>query len=227
MSKTKEINDRKLAEAFHQIGKIAILEMEKEEMTMKINKFESTVDSIMNELLQEQEKTKTLTSQLTSYQNRIKDELKPDSKISMWEGKRTHQRVGLGGNESTATRLQNHLNKEEKVSTGYGNATESAQLLNAVIQLHREKKLLKAKFMKDKLEQLQDENSYINKYIKKLENNKGDLDLISDLEEDLNDVNRDFQNCRKKLVTPVIYDITKKDYNYIESKKKYEILVKS
>lgn len=228
MSKTKEINDRKLGEAFHQIGKIAILEMEKEEMTMKISKFENTVDSIMSELLQEQEKTKTLTTQLTSFQNRLKDELKPDSKISMLEGKRTHQRVGLGGNEqSTATRLQNHLNKEDKVSTGYGNATESAQLLNAVIQLHREKKLLKAKLMKEKLEQLQDENSYINKYIKKIDNNKGDLELIADLEEDLNDVNKDFQNCRKRLVTPIIYDITKKDYNYVETKVKQENLVKA
>lgn len=228
--KAKKINDMKLAETTNQLGRIPIIEMEKEELQMKIDKCNITVDSLMSQFIQEQEKVKNLTVQIQNYSKTIKQELQPAKKMSIMENKRTHQRGGVAGNErsglssinnnSAMSRLQHHMSKERdttnqgQINNPYGHATESAQLLHTVIQLQREKKLLKMKLLKDKLEEYQDENSYINKYINQIEELKPDYDMITEVEEDLNEINKDYTVSRKKLVTPKILDLSQPDYNY-------------
>lgn len=204
--KTKEVNEKKLAEATNQLGKIPIIEMEREELQKKIEKYNFTVDSLMGQLMSEQEKVKNLTIQLQKEKNEKKSQLDVPPKT------RTGIRTAIDNISSRTGDTKDIKNPEIRLDTG-----GSAQLLHSMIQMQRERKLLKIKLMKGKLEVLSNENSFINRFINQNESNP-DSDIYETIESSLTSINKDYEYTRQKLASTKVHDISKQNYNFEKEK---------
>lgn len=233
----KEINDKKLAEATNQLGKIPLLEIEKEDYAKKIEKYTTTVDNLMSQLMVEQEKNKTLTNQLSkSNENQSSSNVKPRAgRIGNIVNNPNFNNFNANTNISNTNNENDSLSKLKKKLAG-ANAvlsnnptssvfnlnnssnqigTDSAQLFNTMMHMQRERKLLKMKLMKGKLEALEKEDSYINKFIlqnKNLSENE-EYDNVEDL---LESINIDYNYSRAKLSSPTVIDLSDKKNNYEE-----------
>lgn len=206
LNKTKEVNEKKLAEATNQLGKIPIIEMEREELQKKIEKYNFTVDSLMNQLMSEQEKVKNLTIQLQKEKNEKKSQLDAPPKT------RTGIRTAIDNISTRAADSKDVKNPEIRLDTG-----GSAQLLHSMIQMQRERKLLKIKLMKGKLEVLSNENSFINRFINQNESNP-DSDIYETIESSLTSINKDYEYTRKKLASTKVLDLSRQTYNFDKEK---------
>ena len=133
----------------------------------------------MNYKSKEHDKVKSLQAKLETANNAAKDmknlpggkgERKPIAGGAL---------VGRGAINSRVSVMTNNL------------TTDTLPLLNTICDLQRENKILKSKVMKDKLDKLSGEDSYVNRYIKKVSKayiyeTKDDLNKIENELEELN-----------------------------------------
>ena len=73
--------------------------------------------------------------------------------------------------------------------------TDSIPLLNTICDLQKERKYLKSKLMKEKLEDLLGENSYINRYIEKVskQNHQEEKEKLLKIESEIEDLNKNYK----------------------------------
>ena len=73
--------------------------------------------------------------------------------------------------------------------------TDSIPLLNTICDLQKERKFLKSKLMKEKLEDLLGENSYINRYIEKVSklNFQEEKEKLMKVEGEMETLNKNFK----------------------------------
>ena len=79
--------------------------------------------------------------------------------------------------------------------------TDSIPLLNTICDLQKERKYLKSKLMKEKLEDLLGENSYINRYIDKVSklNYQDEKEKLMKVEGEMDSLNRNFKVIISRL----------------------------
>jgi hypothetical protein len=175
LNRTKQINDKRLGEAIVQATKVSQLQTEKEEMTKKIEKYNTTIESLIKSLDAENEKYKQLQ---TKYDNLLAN--------SNMHGKghhdKNHNNIGLP-NKIIPAKVSNSL------------ITDSVPLLNTICELQRERKMLKSKLMKDKLQDLFNEESNINKLIKRKKKTyiSEEKDLYSQIEDQVININDNYR----------------------------------
>lgn len=133
----------------------------------------------MNYKSKEHDKVKTLQAKLETANNAAKDMKNPPG----GKGERKHIAGGTLASRGT-------INPRVTVMTS-NLTTETMPLLNTIIDLQRENKILKSKTVKDKLDKLSGEDSYVNRYIKKvskayINETKDDLNKIENELEELN-----------------------------------------
>ena len=73
--------------------------------------------------------------------------------------------------------------------------TDSIPLLNTICDLQKERKFLKSKLMKEKLEDLLGENSYINRYIDKVSklNYQDEKEKLMKIEGEMESLNKNYK----------------------------------
>ena len=82
------------------------------------------------------------------------------------------------------------------ISMGGNNLiVDSIPLLNTICDLQKERKYLKSKLMKDNLEDLLGENSYINRYIDKVSKNnyQDEKEKLMKVEGEMENLNKNFK----------------------------------
>ena len=210
MLRAKKINDQKLGEALVAVGKVAQLESEIEDKNKKIEKYNTTVEALIKNIEMEQEKNKELKLKIdtsgVSSNSRVSQQPQ-DGRSS------TTKRPAFIGSSITSTGGQNSS------MSSFSNTfiSDSIPLLNTIHQLQRERKLLKTKITKDKVEQLlYDKNSYINRYINK--SSKAENDIYGKIEDPVCNINENLKKFRNDLCLSKVYDLTQPDYNYSKTK---------
>jgi len=92
-------------------------------------------------------------------------------------GMQRNTQVGVEGQNARASMLTSSL------------TTDSMPLLSTICDLQRERKLLKSKVMKERLDKLLEEDSYVNRYIKKVSKA-----YINETREDLLKIENEIEN---------------------------------
>jgi hypothetical protein len=201
--KNKQVNDRKLAEALIQVGKVSQLENEIEEQNKKIAKYNTTIEALVKNIESEQERNKELKMKLESANSQFG---KPSNRDAPERQSKRAAVVGsyMASNSNISNQNPNPLGI--RVSNTSNFMTDSVPLLNTICELQRERKILKSKLMKDKLTEMFNENSYINRYISK--NKTENLEFYEQVEENVQNLNEHYKKTRKELCLPKVYDIT-------------------
>jgi len=228
MLKTKRINDQKLAEALVGVGKLAQLEAEIEEKNKKIEKYNTTVEALIKNIEAEQEKNKELKSKLDSsgasnnFFRSISNANQQFQKESQLQQQQQQQQLQQQEGRSSGVKRAAFIGNSsisssnppaQSFSINNTFIADSVPLLNTIFQLQRERRLLKTKITKEKVDQLlYDQNSYINKYIQK--NSKKVDDVYNVIEDPVCKINENFKKVRKDLCLSKVYDITDPNYNY-------------
>lgn len=203
LGKNKQVNDRKLAEALIQMGKLSQLENEIEEQNKKIAKYNTTIEALVKNIETEQERNKELKTKLESANSLFS---KPSYRDAP---ERQSKRAAVVGSSYMASSTHNPNPLGLRVSNTSNFMTDSVPLLNTICELQRERKILKSKLMKDKLSEMFNENSYINRYISK--NKSENLEFYEQVEENVQNLNEHYKQTRKELCLPKVYDISLED----------------
>lgn len=209
LKRSKNVNDEKLGELMVKIGKITQLETQNNDFAKKIEKYKMAVDNLQKD---KENNSKLLKDYKSKYE---KLSLKKDLSDSK-KGKQ-----GFGAFASL------YAAEGEENSGMVGNF---APLLNTVCLLQRERKYFKSKLMREKVSKLmEDEDSFMNKFIRKDYNivkkdagKEKERVLYKNYKETISDFNKGYETIRNKMSLPTVLDISKKDYDYNQYKRKQE-----
>jgi hypothetical protein len=203
LEKMKKENDGKLGELMMKLCKYSQLEAANEENTTKIQKYQSAVDRLQNDVNQYEKERVDLMKRIETLEKKDK------------EKKHMKKATGI---DLERLKLSNDTGGEE------GENINGAGLLNTVFILQRERKNYKNKFMKEKLSKLmEDKDSYVNKYIKNTKSGDDkEKELYRNIQDRVINLNRGYDKIRQKLCLPKVLDLSKKEYNYEKEKKQQE-----
>ena len=203
LEKMKKENDGKLGELMMKLGKYSQLEAANEENTTKIQKYQSAVDRLQNDVNQYEKERVELMKRIETLEKK--------------EREKKHMKKATGI-DLEKLKLSNDTGGEE------GENINGAGLLNTVFILQRERKNYKNKFMKEKLSKLmEDKDSYVNKYIKNTKSGDDkEKELYRNIQDKVINLNRGYDKIRQKLCLPKVLDLSKKEYNYEKEKKQQE-----
>ncbi len=104
--------------------------------------------------------------------------------------------IGKKNERSTRRGMPYDGNQMQSMGMSSGNLmTDSIPLLNTICDLQKERKYLKSKLMKEKLEDLLGENSYINRYIDKVSklNYHEEREKLLKMEGEMENMNKNYK----------------------------------
>ena len=193
--------EKQLSELTVKIGRVNQLENEVEEDKKRIEKYKIAVEGLQKSADEHQNKEKEIKKKYDDLKKKYQ-ELEPNKKNT---GKLT------GKNNLS------FLNSD-------GNLGTFAPIVNTVCVLQKDRKNLKAKLMKEKLNNLiSDENSFMNKLIKNnffITKNPEQKNLYKNIENSVINLNNNYNKIKFSL--PKVYDLNDKNYNYNKYQNEYE-----
>ena len=193
--------ENQLSDLTVKIGRVNQLENEVEEDKKRIEKYKIAVEGLQKSADEHQNKEKEIKKKYDDLKKKYQ-ELEPNKKNT---GKLT------GKNNLS------FLNSD-------GNLGTFAPIVNTVCVLQKDRKNLKAKLMKEKLNNLiSDENSFMNKLIKNnffITKNPEQKNLYKNIENSVINLNNNYNKIKFSL--PKVYDLNDKNYNYNKYQNEYE-----
>ncbi|MCQ2816867.1 MAG: hypothetical protein MJ252_06345 [archaeon] len=199
-NRSKDLMGQKLGKAEMEMGKVTRLEREMEELKVKNKKLDATIASLASE-----------NEKYSKTERQLNDKIE-----------RLQRNQGKGQNRKSAK-----LGAPVGVQPGATPVSmlgEAAGMINTINTLQKERKLLKAKMVKEKLTALIDDTeSYMNKYIRndlKISKDFTEKEMYGNIKNEVKDLNTDYDKIRMKLTLPKVYDISEKGYSYSEQKEK-------
>ena len=193
--------ENQLSDLTVKIGRVNQLENEVEEDKKRIEKYKIAVEGLQKSADEHQNKEKEIKKKYDDLKKKYQ-ELEPNKKNT---GKLT------GKNNLS------FLNSD-------GNLGTFAPIVNTVCVLQKDRKNLKAKLMKEKLNNLiSDENSFMNKLIKTnffISKNPEQKNLYKNIENSVINLNNNYNKIKFSL--PKVYDLNDKNYNYNKYQNEYE-----
>ena len=187
--RSKNETEQKLAKLKMQIGKVTELEIQNEEKTKYIDKYKMAIDNLQ---LQNEKDKKTIEKL-----NKIIEKMEKDKK---------EYEKNMNNNKLINKNDKNSL-LENSLIGGF-----DKNLIGTLTKLLNERKNLKNKLMKKKLINLiNDENSYMNKYIMKdlkISKDENEKELYNKVENQIKNLNNNYKKIRMKLSLPKVLDLT-------------------
>lgn len=201
LKRSKAVNDSKLGELVVKVGRITQLESSNEENLKRIEKYKVAVDGLQKNLEDSMAKAKEFKQK---YEHLLSKKETVESRKS---------RLGVGNSISAISNM----------------AGNYAPIINTVCQLQKERKFLKSKLMKEKLVNLIEENdSYMNKFIQKdlkISKHDNEKDFYRNIEDNVKNLNSNYDKIRQKLCLPKVFDLSSEKYNYTEAENIEDITI--
>ena len=202
LKRSKQANDNKLGELVVKVGRISQLESTNEEYAKRIEKYKVAVDGLQKNLEDTMAKSK-------EYKQKYEHLL---SKKDTGEARKS-ARLGVGITSNSIGALS-------------GMSGNYAPIINTVCLLQKERKFLKSKLMKEKLVSLiEDNDSYMNKFIQKdlkISKHDNEKDFYRNIEDNVKNLNSNYDKIRQKLCLPKVFDLSSDSYNFKEEQGKEE-----
>ena len=181
--RSKNESEQKLAKLQMQIGKVTELEVQNEEKNKYISKYKMAIDNLQLQ----NERDKNNIEQLNSKIEKMEKDKKELEKRNL-----------------------NKIDKNSILGSSFIGDIEK-NLEATLTKLLNERKNLKNKLMKKKLINLiNDENSYMNKFIMdlKISKDENEKELYNNFEHQIINLNNNYKKARMKLSLPKILDLT-------------------